>query len=1286
MSVSRNTSRCVIAASILMLSSTTFISSALAQSATAGQGGQGGTSQSGMFGGDGGNATVTGLNLAGAPGINVTGPLSGGGGGGGADSVYYYPNLFSASNSLDIQAQYGGIGGSILLPGDGGGGGGGGGGASVHYVDSLFLQSFENLGHLTGGNGGSGGSVLVPTVGANGGSGGGGGTALIFDIPSKSTASTILNSGTVTGGNGGMGGYGSTGGSGGSGGDGIDITGELFKVTNTGQISGGQGGHPGIGQFTPDQVVGNGGVGLRINGNDNYVTNSGTISGGATAQGYLFGPIATGGSGVLVTGNRNVISNYGAILTGLDSIGLLSAPALKFSGNDNRLIIGNGYSFNSSVISAGDRNVLDLGGSTNSYLNIGLYSGFSAVEKTTNAKWTVVGTTGDSMPWNIQAGTLQVGDGATLGHIGNGNVNLLNGGTTIAFNNDYNATASNQISGFGGLTKLGTGTLTLTGMNSYSGVTDIESGTLALSGQGRINSSNEVIVNGTLDISNVLGAQVRNLTGNGTINLGASSLSIDNTIGTTFGGQIGGTGGISLSSGALLLTGENTFTGSIGLSNGTLLQMGDGGTTGSIVGNILNNGTVTFNRSDDVVYGGEITGTGHFVQVGSGKLTLTATSSSRGDVLIGPNSTLQLGNGGTTGLIGGTNFTGTITNLGTLIYDRSNAFSWKGIYAGNGDIIKEGTNTLTLTGDSSGYAGSTTVKSGKLIVGNNLGNGKLGGNVTVFDGATLGGYGTLGSGPGSLISIQSGGILSPGNSIGTLTINGDLTLQPGSYLMTELAGDGSADLVNVTGRANIGGSHLVITALDPETSYQAGQNYNILSAANLVNGQFADVTSNSAFLTFTLDPDQSSNAFNVALKPIASEPEPNNPDPGGNPGQGENPKPTPLFTTVAETKNEFATAQALDSLSQTGSSLALYNRLLMLSADEARAAFNNLSGEAYASAKGALINQSQFINSAITNWLQQANGSTPTAPVATMNYASEAKKSEAFETVTAQADTGNLYTGWGYVYGAWSEQDSTSNTSRMKSSVGGFVTGIDRLVYENWRLGLLAGYSHTSFDVDSSASSGSSDNYTIGAYTGTEWQMSDGNALAFSSGLAYTWHQLDMNRSVAFPVFNDSLSADYDAGTFQIFGELGYKIRLPKAVLEPYANLSYVRLKTDGFNEDGQTAAALSMESDTTDTTFSTLGFRASTTFDLGSIPTTARADLGWRHAAGDVNPVSTASFLGSNAFTVTGAPIAKDTAIIEAGLDFVLSKDATLGVSYSGQFGSGAQRNGVNASLKVSF
>ncbi|MEL4073563.1 autotransporter outer membrane beta-barrel domain-containing protein, partial [Ochrobactrum sp. GPK 3] len=72
------------------------------------------------------------------------------------------------------------------------------------------------------------------------------------------------------------------------------------------------------------------------------------------------------------------------------------------------------------------------------------------------------------------------------------------------------------------------------------------------------------------------------------------------------------------------------------------------------------------------------------------------------------------------------------------------------------------------------------------------------------------------------------------------------------------------------------------------------------------------------------------------------------------------------------------------------------------------------------------------------------------------------------------------------------------------------------------------------------ASSGSSDNYTLGAYAGTEWTLNNGHALAFRSGLAYTWHDVDMNRSVTFPGFADNVTGDYDAGSFQLFGELGY--------------------------------------------------------------------------------------------------------------------------------------------------
>src|SRR5690606_19582015 len=82
----------------------------------------------------------------------------------------------------------------------------------------------------------------------------------------------------------------------------------------------------------------------------------------------------------------------------------------------------------------------------------------------------------------------------------------------------------------------------------------------------------------------------------------------------------------------------------------------------------------------------------------------------------------------------------------------------------------------TLTGDSSGFAGSTAIHGGALLVGGADGAGSLGGAFEVLDTARLGGTGTVGS-VGSLVSIASGGILAPGNSIGILTVAGDLRFE-----------------------------------------------------------------------------------------------------------------------------------------------------------------------------------------------------------------------------------------------------------------------------------------------------------------------------------------------------------------------------------------------------------------------------------------------------------------------------------------------------------------------------
>jgi outer membrane autotransporter protein len=562
-------------------------------------------------------------------------------------------------------------------------------------------------------------------------------------------------------------------------------------------------------------------------------------------------------------------------------------------------------------------------------------------------------------------------------------------------------------------------------------------------------------------------------------------------------------------------------------------------------------------------------------------------------------------------------------------------------------LTKTGTGTLTLSGTNT-YTGGTTVNQGTLSV-----NGTIG-TVNVLNGATLGGIGTVGN-----TDVASGATIAPGNSIGTLNVAGNITLAAGSVYSVELAGSGASDLIAASGVATLQGGSVSVTALDPQTSYQTGQVYRILTAQGGVNGAFdPNVLSNSAFLSATIA--NTANAVDLTIA-VATTPNPPNP-----------PGPPPVFVTAAQTRNQLATAGALDTLVQSGSSLALYNSLLVLDAATAREAFNSLSGEIYASTKTALIEDSRFIRDAAINRVRSSFGGVATAAVPVMAYGEGGP-----ELAPATTDKFGV---WGTGFGNWGSTDSDGNAASLDRTTGGFVVGADALVWENWRLGLLAGYSRTSFDVDDRSSSGDSDNYHLGVYGGTQW----GN-LGFRAGAAYTWSNIDTDRSVVFSGFSEDLSADYDAGTAQVFGELGYRIDTSRVAFEPFANLAYVNFRSDSFSESGG-AAALTASSETTDTTFTTLGLRASTDFTMGSMSATARGMLGWRHAFDDVTPQSRLAFTGSDAFTISGVPIDQDAFAVEAGLDLKITHSATLGLAYNGQFGSKAQDNGFKADLSFKF
>ncbi len=595
---------------------------------------------------------------------------------------------------------------------------------------------------------------------------------------------------------------------------------------------------------------------------------------------------------------------------------------------------------------------------------------------------------------------------------------------------------------------------------------------------------------------------------------------------------------------------------------------------------------------------------------------------------------------------------------GKLISKHIDGNTWKdGITVGTHELHQSSGKTL-LSGDNSLFQGKTYVEGGTLLIGN-----KLGGDVLVSGGGALGGSGAIGTTDAlSTVTIASGGILAPGNLNGGLTINGDLIFAAGSsYQVNVDPKSNASDHVYVSGKASLnGGSVLHVGA---SGNYNPFSTYRILTVGNELTGAFNGVTSNFAFLTPELIYDYAKKTVDLKLS-----------------------RNDMKFANKAMTANQRSLAGALDTLKADGN--ALYTALVTLGDDQAtiQSSFDALSGEVHASAKSALIENTLLTQNAITNRLRSAfNEPVATPPIEPLGYGPERKQPTAFNSVVDKDRVAATYGGWAQAYGHWLKQDGNSNVGEFSASSGGFVAGIDNTIADSWRVGVLAGYGQTSFHSNDRASSGNSDNYTLGAYAGSQWAMSHG-VLAFSSGIAYTWHQLETERSVAFNGFSDRLNADYDAGSLVAFGELGYKIAAGRSTFEPYANLTNVYHKTNGFNETGNTLAALNVDSDKTNTVFTTLGLRAATTLDLGNISPKARADIGWRHAYGDVDSESSARFTGSDIFTVGGTPVAKDVATLEAGLDFNLLPSTVLGVAYTGQFAKDVKQNGFNVKLAVSF
>jgi fibronectin-binding autotransporter adhesin len=496
------------------------------------------------------------------------------------------------------------------------------------------------------------------------------------------------------------------------------------------------------------------------------------------------------------------VNQAGATVSNSTIAGVISgAGGLRKSGNGYVYLTGTNNSFGGGVTnSAGTLFVASIGNAgsnsslgTNGTIVLGDGSGTNALRTINTAAETsdkvisLGGSTINTRLENYSGGVLTLNGaidtvtnaGKVLYIVARSN-NVVLGGA-IATNN----AASNNLALY--LTNSSTSTLTLTASNAFRGGVTVQSGNLSVSNSAALGSGAvNFLTNSTLTALTSV-----NLTNNISVATGMTvAVNATQNAGLTnqISGEVSGAGGLRINTAGAttyLANANNSFGGGVHVQQGTYVVASVGnaggnsslGTNGTVkLGNAANTGTlqwlgVAAETTDKVFDLAGTTGGGTINASGAGLFRITQNLSTSGSGA----KTLTLSGSGTG------EFSGVIGNSA----------------GGDMALTKVGFGTWTLSG-SNNYSGATAVSAGSLIINGNQ-TGAIG-VLTVAAGATLGGSGTIGG------ATTVSGVLSPGNSIGTLTVNNDVTWNGGQSWVFELGAaglslgsPGTSDLLALTG-------------------------------------------------------------------------------------------------------------------------------------------------------------------------------------------------------------------------------------------------------------------------------------------------------------------------------------------------------------------------------------------------------------------------------------------------------------------------------------------------------
>jgi autotransporter-associated beta strand protein len=768
------------------------------------------------------------------------------------------------------------------------------------------------------------------------------------------------------------------------------------------------------------------------------------------------------------------------------------------------------------------------------------------------------------------------------------------------------ANVSFQVGGFGG-----PASLNFQNSSSSGSVPVTTFGTTTFSGNSSGGTSLLTIrAGGAVDISGLasVGMTVGMIAAEGNLFLGSKNLRLIGASDAEFSGVIadgglnGGAGGsltINLdpnaiaAGGQLTLSGINTYTGGTTVISGTLVVAG-GATLGAATAPLT-------------IMGGRV-------------------------VLLGPETV------GTFTMSGGAMDHGTLNATAFNVQ----AGTIDSILAGPGALTKTGAGTVTLNAVNT-YAAPTTVNGGLLSVNGSIASSSL---TTVNSGGTLGGNGTLGN------TSINGGTLAPGNSIGVLTVQGNLVFATASSYMVEVSPT-NADRTNVTGTATLGGA--TVSAAFAAGSYVARQ-YVIVNATGGVTGTFAALTNTNLPPGFTssLSYDASNAYLNLDLTFAA---------PGG-----------------ALNGNQQNVANAVTGFFAAGGSVPIAFGAL------GPAGLTQVSGEtATASQQTTFDAMSQFMGVMTDPFIAGrgvgAIGSGPAAFAAENDaasaYAASRKRSgperEAYAAIYNKAPPRNAgfdprWSVWAAGLGGSQSTDGNAlaGSNNTTSWLGAVAVGADYLLSPATRAGFALAGGATRFSV-TNGGSGRSDLFQAGAFV----RHTVGPAYV-AAALAYGWQDITTDRTVTVAGI-DRLRAEFNANAWSGRLEGGYRLIGYGIGLTPYAAGQFTTFDLPSYAEQAVSGAntfALSYGARSVTASRSELGVRTDRAFVVQEAILTLRGRAAWAHDFNsDRNIAATFQTLPGASFVVNGAAQAHDAALATAAAELKWRNGLSLAAVFEGEF-----------------